>query len=62
MGEKKTRSFMNVIVRCLTNKGCEAISMRNGKAKDIMTSPAHTVAETTPNERHDQKSSGHRFT
>jgi CBS domain-containing protein len=48
MGEKKTRSFMNVIVRCLTNKGCEAISMRTGNAKDIMTSPAHTVAETTP--------------
>ena len=42
------RSFMHVIVRCLTNKGCEALSMRTGNAKDIMTSPAHTVAETTP--------------
>jgi CBS domain-containing protein len=48
MGEKKTRSFMNVIAQCLTNKGCEAISMRIGNAKDIMTSPAHTVVETTP--------------
>ncbi len=48
MGEKRTTSIMNVIAQCLTSKGCVAISMRTGHAKDIMTSPAHTVAEDTP--------------
>ena len=48
MGEKKTRSIMNVIAQCLTSKGCVAISMRTGYAKDIMTSPAQTVFEDTP--------------
>ena len=48
MGEKRTRSIMNVIAQCLTSKGCVAISMRTGYAKDIMTSPAHTVFEDTP--------------
>ena len=48
MGEKRTRSIMNVIAQCLTSKGCVAISMRTGYAKDIMTSPAHTVFESTP--------------
>jgi CBS domain-containing membrane protein len=48
MGEKRTRSIMNVIAQCLTSKGCVAISMRTGYAKDIMTSPAQTVFEDTP--------------
>lgn len=48
MGEKKIRSIMNVIAQCLSSKGCIAISMRSGQAKDIMTSPAHTAYETTP--------------
>jgi CBS domain-containing protein len=48
MGEKRTTSIMNVIAQCLTSKGCVAISMRTGHAKDIMTSPAHTVTEDTP--------------
>jgi len=48
MGEKMTPSIMNVIAKCLTSKGCVAISMRAGYAKDIMTSPAHTVFEDTP--------------
>ena len=39
---------MNVIAQCLTSQGCVAISMRTGYAKDIMTSPAHTVFEDTP--------------
>jgi len=47
MGEKKTPSIMNVVAQCLTSKGCVAISMRTGYAKDIMTSPAHTVFEDT---------------
>jgi CBS domain-containing protein len=48
MGEKRTPSIINVIAQCLTSQGCVAISMRTGYAKDIMTSPAHTVFEDTP--------------
>lgn len=48
MGEKKTRSTMEVIAQCLSSKGCVAVSMRTGFAKDIMTSPARTVFEDTP--------------
>ena len=48
MGDKKTRSMMEVILQCLSNKGCAVVSMRAGQAKDIMTSPVHTVFEDTP--------------
>ncbi|MBW1850537.1 MAG: CBS domain-containing protein [Deltaproteobacteria bacterium] len=48
MGGKDARSFMEVVVQCLRNKGCVAISMRQKKAEDIMTSPAITVREDTP--------------
>jgi len=48
MVEKKTRSIMHVIAQCLSTKGCIAIPMRTGHAKDIMTSPVHTVFESTP--------------
>jgi CBS-domain-containing membrane protein len=48
MGEKKTRSTMEVIAQCLSSKGCVAVSMRTGLAKDIMTAPAITVFEDTP--------------
>ena len=48
MGDKKTRSTMEVIAQCLSSKGCIAVSMRTGFAKDIMTSPALTVFENTP--------------
>ena len=48
MGEKKTRSTMEVIAQCLSSKGCVALSMHNGFAKDIMTSPVLTVGEDTP--------------
>ena len=47
MGEKKSRSTMEVIAQCLSSKGCVAVSMRTGFAKDIMTSPALTVFEDT---------------
>jgi len=47
MGDKKAQSIMHVIAQCLSSNGCIAISMRTGQAKDIMTSPAHTVSETT---------------
>lgn len=48
MGEKKTRSTMEVIAQCLSSKGCVAVSMRTGIAKDIMASPAITVFLDTP--------------
>jgi CBS domain-containing protein len=48
MGSKETRSFMDVVSQCLRNKGCVAITMRQQKAKDIMTSPAICVGEDTP--------------
>jgi CBS domain-containing protein len=48
MGDKKTRSTMEVIAQCLSSKGCVAVSMRTGIAKDIMTSPAITVLENAP--------------
>jgi CBS domain-containing membrane protein len=48
MGGKDARSFMEVVAKCLRDKGCVAIPMRRQKAEDIMTSPAITVREDTP--------------
>lgn len=48
MGGKDASSFMEVVVQCLRNKGCVAITLRQQKAEDIMTSPAITVGEDTP--------------
>ena len=48
MVEKKTRSIMDIIAQCLSNKGCMAIPMRTGQAKDIMIAPVCTVFESTP--------------
>ena len=48
MVEKKSGSIMDVIAQCLSTKGCIALPMRTGQAKDIMTSPVHTVFESTP--------------
>ena len=48
MGNNNTHSIMHVIVQCLSSKGCVAVPMCTGCAKDIMTSPAYTVVETTP--------------
>jgi CBS domain-containing membrane protein len=48
MGGGNARSFMEVVAKCLRDKGCVAIPMRRQKAEDIMTSPAITVREDTP--------------
>ncbi len=48
MGGKDTSSFMGLVSNCLSNKGCIAISMRQQKADEIMTSPAITVPENLP--------------
>jgi len=48
LGGKDTRSFMDVVAHCLRNRGCVAVTMRQQKAEDIMTSPAVTVSASTP--------------
>jgi len=47
MGGPDVRSFMDIVAQCLTVKGCVAASLRQGQVKDIMTSPAVTIIETT---------------
>jgi len=47
MGGKEAGSFMGVVATCLKGKGCVALSIREKKADDIMTSPAVTVTENT---------------
>ena len=39
---------MDIIAQCLSNKGCIALPMRTGEAKDIMIAPVCTVFESTP--------------
>ena len=48
MGKKEVKSFMNIIARCLENKGCLAVPIRNQSAEDIMTAPVITASEDTP--------------
>ena len=48
MGKKEIKSFMNIIARCLEDRGCLAVPIRNQKAEDIMTSPVVTAREDTP--------------
>jgi CBS domain-containing membrane protein len=48
MAKAGPRNFMGVIADCLTAKGCIALPIRAHKARDIMTSPAITVAENLP--------------
>lgn len=47
MGAKSSKSFMGVIAECLKGKGCVAVSIREQRARDIMSSPAITVSEET---------------
>jgi CBS domain-containing membrane protein len=41
-------SLMSVITRCLSNKGCLALSLRKLKVVDLMTAPAIAVYENAP--------------
>jgi CBS domain-containing membrane protein len=41
-------SLMSVIARCLSNKGCLALSLKKLKVVDLMTAPAIAVYENTP--------------
>jgi CBS domain-containing membrane protein len=48
MGVKEPRNFMSLVAGCLKTKGCVALPIKHALAKDIMTSPAVTVAPGTP--------------
>lgn len=43
MGLGKSVSFMQIIARCLNNKGCMVTTLRNHGIRDIMTTPAVTA-------------------
>lgn len=45
MSEKKITTFMGVLAECLRSQGCAVVSIRDGKAEDIMSFPALTVKE-----------------
>jgi CBS domain-containing membrane protein len=47
MGVKEPRNFMSLVAGCLMTKGCVALPIKHALAKDIMTSPAITVAPDT---------------
>lgn len=43
MGSGGTKTFMDVVARCLIEKGCAALGIRAKNVEDIMTAPAITV-------------------
>jgi len=47
MGGGEIQSFMGVIIQCMKNKGCMAISFTGKTAADIMTAPPITVQPET---------------
>ena len=47
MGMDGNHSFMSLVSQCLKNSGCMAVSLKNRKAQDIMSSPVVTVTEDT---------------
>ena len=48
MGVKDPPNFMSLVAGCLMTKGCIALPIKHALAKDIMTSPAITVAPDIP--------------
>jgi CBS domain-containing membrane protein len=47
LGSGHARTFMAIVSECLHGTGCIAVAIRAQTARDIMTSPAFTVAEQT---------------
>ena len=45
MGDRTAKSLMGVIADCINNQSCFAMTIREKRAEDIMTTPALTVAE-----------------
>lgn len=48
MGVTEPGNFMTLVAACLKTKGCVALPLEKQKAKDLMSSPAVTVAVDTP--------------
>jgi CBS domain-containing membrane protein len=48
MGVVEPRNFMSLVANCLMTKGCVALPIESARAKDLMTTPAVTVAPDTP--------------
>jgi CBS domain-containing membrane protein len=48
MGVQNPKNFMSLVANCLKTKGCVALPIKDALAKDLMTSPAVTVAPDTP--------------
>jgi CBS domain-containing protein len=48
MGVQDAKNFMSLVASCLMTKGCVALPMETALARDIMNSPALTVAPATP--------------
>ena len=48
MGVQDAKNFMSLVANCLMSKGCVALPMEAVLARDIMNSPAVTVAPNTP--------------
>lgn len=46
MNDKQTPSFMQVLLQCLETSGCLAVSFKDLKARDIMSSPPVIVSRT----------------
>jgi CBS domain-containing membrane protein len=45
MGDRTAKSLMGVIADCITNQSCFAMTIREKRAEDIMTTPVLTVDE-----------------
>jgi CBS domain-containing membrane protein len=48
LGVKEPLNFMSLVASCLKTKGCGGLPIKQALARDIMTSPAVTVAPDTP--------------
>jgi CBS domain-containing membrane protein len=48
MGVKDAKNFMSLVAGCLITKGCVALPSECALARDLMNSPAVTVAPATP--------------
>jgi CBS domain-containing protein len=48
MGVQDAKNFMSLVANCLMTKGCMALPIECALARDLMTSPAVTVAPDTP--------------
>lgn len=48
MGVQDAKNFMSLVANCLMTKGCMTLPIECALARDLMTSPAVTVAPDTP--------------